>query len=303
MSRSEVTKTIFELLTNPEKFPKAKLDVQEYLKKISGEFGRKIYHPMDLYEISDENIKKFLYKEIKFHANQSFVTDFTSSLGGPITSVAIGVPASIIMYLRNILLISQKVAIATGIAPNPLKPGITYEISLKESYIDFLELMAYGIGAGGTRELTKIIAQKFAEKKAKDIIRKRIQDELITKLAKKIAEVLGVKLTKSTISRTVLRTLPVVGGGISGVIGYKSITSFGERTLIRAFEIRNSLRDEILKRKQEQELKIKVSNVLPKLKLLYERGVIDSLNKEDLAKLLETDPIIVDKAIKELRED
>ena len=79
---------IYDLLINPYKIPGARLDVQDYIKKLSAEFGIKIAHRIDLYEIDDELIRSFLWQEIKSYARTSFLTDFASSFGGP--AIAIG---------------------------------------------------------------------------------------------------------------------------------------------------------------------------------------------------------------------
>jgi len=281
------------LLTNPDKLPKSKLDVQDFITKLSKEFGNTIYHPKDLYKIEDIFIKRFLDREISSHAKLAFSADFMSSLT-PITS-ALGIPASLYLYVRNMLLISQKAAIATGIAPNPFKEGITYELSFEESYVDFLELILYGLGVGGAKELTKTIAKKYAEKKAKDIVRKRVSDELITRLAKKIAEIIGLKVTKERISKFVLRTIPILGGGVSGFLSYKSTLSFGERVVARAFEIRNTMKSEIQQR-------LKISEVLPKLQIMQQKGLIETLDKEELANLLGVDIPTLYKAIDQMKQ-
>jgi len=297
-----ISQQIYDLLINPYKILGAGLDVQDYIKKLSAEFGIKIAHPIDLYEIDDDLIRNFLWQEIKSYARTSFVADFASSFGGPAIAIG-GTVFSIGKYLKNLLEISQKVAIATGIAPDPLKPGISYEVSFEELYPDFLEILAYGLGTGGVREVTKRVTQQLAEKKAKDIIRKRIQDELVTRLAKKIAEALGVRLTKAAISRTILKALPVIGGCASGIIGYKAITDFGDRALDKAFNNRNSLREHVEKRKLERIDIKELNEVQFRIEKLRKYINIENISLEGLSEILEKDEIIVKKALESMKND
>lgn len=198
-------------------------EIWNNIEEISGEI---IKHPRDTYKIDD-----FILDIV--------ADDFIASERNRLTStgVILGVPGGLISvgssavdieeYVRTLFRISQALGYIYGILPNPLIDDFNFKHG---NFIvaEILKIMALGIGMGGVSVAFVEGAKKLAEKEAKDIMRKRISDKLITKLAKEIAKHLGMKLTKSTISKSVLKFIPILGGLASGFMTYLSIERLGK---------------------------------------------------------------------------
>jgi len=226
------------LETGYNKLPGYKIDPFEIWDRVGEISGEIIKHPRDTYKV-DEFILDIVADDfIDSERNRLTLTGIVLGIpGGPISVGSSGV--DIEEYVRTLFRISQALGYIYGILPNPLIDDFNFKHG---NFIvaEILKIMALGIGMGGVSVAFVEGAKKLAEKEAKDIMRKRISDKLITKLAKEIANHLGMKLTKSTISKSVLKFVPILGGLASGFMTYLSVEKLGK-----------SFKTEIKKRRQE----------------------------------------------------
>jgi len=228
---------VASLILSASKMPGYKrhpYDTYAQIKKVHGIAN--IQHPQDVYGIDINILRKTAQGIIGDHQRWFAATGFAAGLpGGPI-AVATAV-VDIEEYLRRIFLLSQEIGHVYGLIPNPFSEKVDDDIDIYFETVkeEILKAMLIGLGAGGFTIGVAEVAKMLAEKEAKDIVAKKINDKVITQLVKEIAKFLGKKVTKDQIAKGVLKFVPIVGGGINAVGNYNAIGYIGEN-LIESFE-------------------------------------------------------------------
>lgn len=220
---------IVKLLTNAYKLPNWGIHPFDTYNKFSKFSGIFINHPRDLYFINEELLDKFSENLIYSYCKKIAAIGFALGIpGGPISYPSL--IGDIEEYLRATFNLSQEMMYIYGVIPHPLTEKIEADQNLFFESIreETLKAMAIAFGASSISIISKEISKKIAEKEAKEILNKKVSEKVITQLAKKIAKLLGIKLTKKSISKFVLRVIPVIGGVTSGIINYKSFQEIGD---------------------------------------------------------------------------
>lgn len=152
---------------------------------------------------------------INYETNKVTTISFVSGIPGGFTMFAT-IPADITQYFAHILRILQKLIYLYG----------WEEILPEDGKIDddtsnmltlFVGVM-FGVN-GAASTITKISASA-AQKASKDIAAKALTKGTIYPIVKKIAQVLGVKMTKDIFAKGVSKVIPIVGGVASGGLTY-----------------------------------------------------------------------------------
>ena len=215
------------------KLPYAKVHPVETYAQLSLLGINDVKHPRDLYKYDPfflgKCAKTFIAKERIKLAAVGFGTGLP---GGPVSMTG-GALLDMEEYVRRIFILAQKVGHTFGLIPIPFVELIPDTI---EDYYDsvleeILKAVLLGFGVAG---ISMGIAQMFkliAEKEAKDIIKKKISDKAVTELSKSVAKVIGKEVTKKSISRTVGRIVPLVGGGINALFAYFSLKKIGNNLI------------------------------------------------------------------------
>ena len=219
-------KFITKLLETAYKLPGYKINPFEIWAKIGKLSGVTIKHPRDTYRVDEFILDIVAHDFIASERNRLTLTGFVSGLPGGLVSI-IGTNFDVEEYVRTLYRLAQALGYIYGILPNPIVDEFSFKY---DNFIvsEILKIMALGLGVGGVSTFCVKGAKKLAEKEAKDILRKRVSEKVITKLAKEIAKHLGIRLTKATISKTILRIVPVLGGVVSGTLNYFSVEEIGK---------------------------------------------------------------------------
>lgn len=85
---------------------------------------------------------------------------------------------------------------------------------MRSELILFLDVM---FGVGGAASALKVVSSKMAEQALKKLPQKALTKTFIYPIVKKIAVIIGVKMTKDTFAKGVSKVIPVVGGIVSAV--------------------------------------------------------------------------------------
>lgn len=160
-------------------------------------------------------IDKIAKSCINYETNKVSTISFAAGIPGGLTMAAT-IPADITQYFAHILRILQKLIYLYG----------WEEILPEDGKIDddtsnmltlFVGVM-FGVN-GAANTITKISASA-AQKASKDIAAKALTKGTIYPIVKKIAQVLGVKMTKDIFAKGVSKVIPIVGGVASGGLTY-----------------------------------------------------------------------------------
>lgn len=165
--------------------------------------------------ITVDQIEKIANSCIKFETNK--VTSISTIAGIPGGFAMLGtVPVDTVQYFGHIIRVLQKLIYLYG-----WEDLYNSDKDFDDETINKLTLfigVMFGVNAANAA-ITKL-AQSAAGKVEKSLINKALTKGVIYPVVKKIANILGVKMTKQVFAKAVGKVVPIIGGGISGGLTY-----------------------------------------------------------------------------------
>lgn len=217
-----MSKVEFEMvLKSAVNMPMVRIDRRDFLKSEL----IKYYPESQVLDAIDNNpahagipisvINKIADNCINYEANKVSAISFVSGLPGGFAIVGT-VTADMAQYFGHILRILQKLIYLYG-----WEELITEDGKLDDETSNMLTLFVgvmFGVN-GAASTITKLSASA-AQKASKSIASKALSKGMIYPIVKKIAQVLGVRMTKEIFAKCVSKVIPVIGGVASGGITY-----------------------------------------------------------------------------------
>lgn len=160
-------------------------------------------------------IDKIAKSCINYETNKVSTISFAAGIPGGLTMAAT-IPTDITQYFAHILRILQKLIYLYG-WEEVLPENGQIDDDTSNMLTLFVGVM-FGVN-GAANTITKISASA-AQKASKDIAAKALTKGTIYPIVKKIAQVLGVKMTKDIFAKGVSKVIPIVGGIASGGLTY-----------------------------------------------------------------------------------
>ena len=152
---------------------------------------------------------------INYETNKVSSISFAAGLPGGF-AMAGTIPADVAQYFGHVLRILQKLVYLYG-----WEELIGDDGSFDDETTNMLTLFVgvmFGVNGAATT-ITKLSASA-AQRASKTIASKALTKGTIYPIVKKIAQVLGVKMTKDTFAKGVSKAIPVIGGVTSGGLTY-----------------------------------------------------------------------------------
>jgi hypothetical protein len=165
--------------------------------------------------ISVIELKRIADGCIDFETNSATAFSFAAGIPGGIAMLGT-VPADLAQYYARMIRMLQKLVYLYGWQEMYNSDGEFDDETLTQLTL-FLGVM-FGVGTANAA-VTKI-AQSAAVKIEKDLAQKALTKGAIYPIVKKIAQVLGVKMTKEVFAKGVGKVIPVLGGFVSGALTY-----------------------------------------------------------------------------------
>ena len=212
------------------KLPYAKVHPDETYAQLSLMGMNDVKHPRDLYKqdpaLLSKFAKTFIAKERIKLAGIAFGTGLP---GGPI-SITGGVLLDMEEYVRRVFVLAQKIGHTFGVIPIPFVKFIPENIEdyFESVHEEILKAVLLGFGTAGVSMGIAQFGKFLAEKEAKEIIHKKISEKAIAELSINVAKVLGKELTKKSISRSIGRIIPIVGGAVNAIFAYFALKKIGD---------------------------------------------------------------------------
>lgn len=221
----------FEMLLNAAlKIPGIKVDREEFLtktfvKKVSPEMVLAIVEkgPVEA-GIDLDLINKIAKNIIKDRTLKSSGASFMAGLPGGL-ALAATIPADTIQFFGMALRLAQEIGYVYGYDDFWDEDGLNVE-RVNGDLIIFLAVM-FGVGGGGAliRTLSSRVSQQILRKLPQKALTKTIYYPVI----KRVAGLIGIKLTKDSFAKGISKTLPIAGGFISGGITLATMNKMGTR--------------------------------------------------------------------------
>jgi len=214
---------IVELLQKAAKLPGVAINREEFLKKELDNYctdeviSLAIKKNPAFADISRETINKIADEVIKSETTK--VTSVSAAAGLPGGfAMAATMPADLVQYFGFLLRVMQKLAYLYGFERFDLSEE---EIS-PETNSDFIIFLGVMFGVKGANAAVKKVGIVLAHKISKSVTTKAIEKGVLYPVVRKIAQQIGLKLAKQTLTKGLAKTVPILGAGVNGFLTYSS---------------------------------------------------------------------------------
>lgn len=152
---------------------------------------------------------------IDYETSKVTAISFAAGIPGGIAMVAT-ISADVAQYFGFMLRAMQKLAYLYGFP----------DLELDQDHIDdetmhkLLLFLGVMYGVNGANAGVKIVAKAASDKIAKNLAQKALTKGAIYPVVKKVAQAVGIKMTKQIFAGGVSKVVPVLGGVVSGGLSY-----------------------------------------------------------------------------------
>lgn len=208
------------------KAPMVKIDRAEFLKnnfsrEVEPKMVDKIVQTSPIKAgVSEHILKKIARECIKNETYNVSALSFGTGFGG-----LIGIPADLAQYLVHVLRISQKLAYIYGY-PSMISIDGGMDDATKNIILLFIGMM-YGVK--GTEKIIANLSVTLAEQIAKNISREALTKTAWYPLLKEICKQVGIKVTKDTLGKAAVKSIPVLASIVSATLSYICFEKNAER--------------------------------------------------------------------------
>jgi len=239
LTQEKFYNTTIDTIGAISKLPIVRVDRDEFLRKQfkDSPYLEDIlrYGPQKVYSM--ESISKKAKKIVNSNTTNTALISFATGIpSNPLVMFPAG-GADIAQYFGFSIHMAQQIAYLFG--EDNLFHSDSNELS-EEAKIRVIAYLGVMLGASGSASLIANIS-----KTAGNNLGKKIANQALTKttwypLVKKVAAIIGQKITKKTVEKTITKAIPIIGGVISGGITYAVFKPMGNR-LIKTFVMNESV--------------------------------------------------------------
>lgn len=230
MNNSEENSKFELALTTALKIPGVKVDRTSFLiKELSNHVSEEkinqaiksntIEAGIDLF-VLDKVAKNIVSKRTTQTAGASFFAGLPGGL-----AMAATIPADTLQFFGVALKIAQELAYLFGFEDLWKDDSIDSE-RVKNELTLFLGAM---FGVGGANTALRLISTNMAKQVLKKLPQQALTKTIYYPIIKKIAGIIGLKMTKDTFAKGASKAIPLLGGVISGGLTYMSMKPMGNR--------------------------------------------------------------------------
>lgn len=182
-------------------------ELRQYCSK--DELEKAISNPVDV--LSEDRIDSLANSCINNHLLKVTSLSVVAGIPGGL-AMAATIPADMAQYYWHTFVLAQKLAYLYGIPDLRDENG-----NLTETSQDMLTLfVGVMMGAAAANNAIKNVSKAFAVQVVKRLPQKALTKTVYYPIIKQVAKWIGIKLTKDTFAKGVGKTIPILGGIISG---------------------------------------------------------------------------------------
>lgn len=206
-----------------------KVDRNQFLKSKLGRYCTEAqvetalsYSPLKV--LSRQDIDRIANSVISSHIKQVTATSAAAGVPGGF-AMAATIPGDIAQYYYHVFNLSQKLAYLYGYPDLLDEDGNATDDTINLLTLFTGVMMGAAVANNGIREVSKQLAAKAVKRLPQQALTKGV----IYPIVKKIAAMLGYKLTKETFAKGVGKLIPVLGGVVSGSLTYATFRPGAKR--------------------------------------------------------------------------
>ena len=176
--------------------------------------------------ISREQLTEIANKLILKRTSQSSIASFVAGIPGGL-AMAATVPADVLQFFGMALRLAQELSYLYG-ADDLWKNHTLDEEKVRSQLILYCGVM---FGVSGAVSGVRVLTAQIAKTTLRKLPQKALTKTFWYPIVKQIGKAIGVKITKTTVSRGVSKAIPVIGGVISGGLNFVSMMPMAKRLL------------------------------------------------------------------------
>lgn len=212
-----------DIISQVLKMPGIKIDRAKFLRKeLAGKYSEEIVELAVANNpaaagITKEEILPLAKGVINYETNKTVALSFAAGLPGGLAMLGT-IPADILQYFGFALRVLQELAYLYGFPEFELDENEIPADAMNELLIFLGAMMGIQEANAGVKALGEIAAKNIAKKLAK----KPLMNGFVYPIVKKVARIIGIRMTKEMFATSVSKVVPVVGGVVSGGLTYAS---------------------------------------------------------------------------------
>lgn len=211
-----------EVITKAVQIPGVKVNRKQFLAE---QFASKVDNLEEILDkgpveagIKREDINLLSKKLILTRTSQSSIASFVAGIPGGL-AMAATIPADVLQFFGMSLRLAQELSYLYG-AQDLWDDGKIDDDKVKNQLILYCGVM---FGVSGAVSGVRVLSTQLSKTALKKIPQKALTKTFWYPILKKIANFIGISLTKKTFAQGVSKAVPVIGGFISGGINFASM--------------------------------------------------------------------------------
>ena len=227
------------------KIPMVHVDREQFLRQVfkSSEYIDTIIEKGPLAVYTVDSVRKKANEIINATTKKSSFASFVSGLPSSIVTMAASGSADVTQYFLFALNLAQKIAYLFN--EDEIFASANGNIS-EESQVRMVSYLGAMLGVNGATSLIAKTSQKMGASIGKQVTKQALTKTAWYPLFKKIASSLGYQVTKNTVGKIIEKSVPILGGVLSGGITYLTFKPMGSKLADAFVKIANGELDDDL---------------------------------------------------------
>lgn len=212
------------------KVPGVKIDREKFLRsQLNGKASPRMINqavittPFDA-GIPEKYIDKIANECINAETNKTTLLSAAAGLPGGL-AMAATLPADLAQYYAYVLRILQKLAYLYGFGEFEIEPDSISDETMNELFV----LLGVMMGISQANAAVAYVAKSASNHLAKKLAAKALTKTFYYPLIKKVANSVGIRMTKNLFAKGVSKAVPVVGAAVSGTLTYTTFNAGARR--------------------------------------------------------------------------
>lgn len=216
-----------DVITSSVKIPGVKVDRTKFLAEqfSSNPSVQDIINlgPIEV-GICEEEIIALANKLIIKRTSQSSIASFATGIPGGF-AMAATIPADVMQFFGMALRLAQELSYLYG-AQDLWVDGKIDDERVKSQLIMYCGVM---FGVSGAVSGVRVLSTQIAKTTLKKLPQQALTKTFWYPIVKQVGKAIGIKVTKSTVAKGVSKSIPVIGGVISGGLNFASMMPMAKR--------------------------------------------------------------------------
>ena len=216
------------IITSAIQIPGVKVDRKKFLAETFANQDVIIQDVLDFgplqAQVSQETLSKLSNKLILSRTGQSSIASFVAGIPGGL-AMAATVPLDVLQFFGMALRLAQELSYLYG-AEDLWSNGQIDDEKVKNQLLLYCGVM---FGVSGAVSGVRVLTTQIAKTTLKKLPQKALTKTFWYPMIKQIGKAIGVKVTKSTVSKGISNVIPVIGGVISGGLNFASMLPMANR--------------------------------------------------------------------------